>query len=442
MEQEYFYLERKCFRFKQEHSCLEQEHSCLEREHSCVEREHSCLERERSHLERKNSHLELDDSRLERESSSSNAQFPIPKIMNTSINLFTPVQLGSYTLPNRIVMAPMTRLRAIDNIPNELMATYYAQRASAGLIVTECTAISPLSLGYINCPGIYTEAQIAGWRLVTDAVHQQGGRIFIQLWHSGRVGHPALLGGELPVAPSAIAGVGSLHTPIGKVSLETPRALEINEIAVIIEQFRQGAANALAAGFDGVELHGAFGYLIDQFLQDCSNQRTDEYGGSMENRSRFVLQVVEAVASVYGGDRVGIKLSPSNTFYGMYDSNPKETFSYVINALNSFGLAYLHLMEANEVDLSTRAVINPVTPYFRQIFKGTLIANGGYDHSTGNDILAKNDADLVSFGRLFIANPDLPQRFQINAELNNPDPQTFYGPDAQGYTDYSFLVNS
>ncbi|MCF4970152.1 alkene reductase [Nostoc sp. CMAA1605] len=358
------------------------------------------------------------------------------------MNLFKPVQLGSYTLPNRIVMAPMTRLRAIDNIPNALMAKYYAQRASAGLIVTECTAISPLSLGYINCPGIYTDAQIDGWRLVTDAVHEQGGRIFVQLWHSGRVGHPALLGGELPVAPSAIAGVGSLHTPVGKVALETPRPLEIPEIADIVEQFRQGAVNALAAGFDGVELHGAFGYLIDQFIQDGSNQRTDEYGGSVENRSRFVLEVVEAVSSVVGGGRVGIKLSPSNTFYGMYDSNPKETFTYVVKALNPFDLAYVHMMEPNEVDLSTHEVINPVTPHFRQIFQGTLITNGGYDHETADNILSKNDADLVSFGKLFIANPDLPQRFKLNAELNTPDPRTFYGAEATGYTDYPFLAES
>jgi N-ethylmaleimide reductase len=322
------------------------------------------------------------------------------------------------------------------------MATYYSQRASAGLIMTECTAISPLSLGYINCPGIYTATQIAGWRLVTNAVHQQGGRIFLQLWHSGRIGHPALLGGELPVAPSAIAGVGSLHTPIGKVPLETPRALESKEIAEIVEQFHQASVNALAAGFDGVELHGAFGYLIDQFIQDGSNQRTDEYGGSLENRSRFLLEVVEAVTSVWGGDRVGIKLSPSNTFYGMYDSNPKETFSYMMNALNPFGLAYIHLMEANEVDLSTRAVMNPLIPHFRQIYQGTLITNGGYNHQTGNEILAKGDADLVSFGTLFIANPDLPKRFQINAQFNNPDGSTIYGSGAEGYTDYPFLVNS
>lgn len=359
--------------------------------------------------------------------------------MNSSINLFTPIQLGPYTLPNRIVMAPMTRLRAIDNIPNSLMATYYAQRATAGLIVSECTAVSPLSLGYINCPGIYTDEQVAGWRLVTDAVHEQGGRIFLQLWHSGRIAHPFLLGGELPVAPSAIAGVGTLHTPNGKVSLETPRALETREIALIVEQFGKGAENALAAGFDGVELHGAFGYLIDQFLQDGSNQRTDEYGGSIENRSRFLLEVVQALTNVWGGNRVGIKLSPSNIFYGMSDSNPKETFGYAINALNSFGLAYLHLMEPNETDLANREVLHPVLPHFRPIYQGTLITNGGYDRQTGDGILANNNADLVSFGRLFIANPDLPQRLQLNAQLNTPDPRTFYAPDATGYTDYPFL---
>jgi N-ethylmaleimide reductase len=359
--------------------------------------------------------------------------------MTSETNLFTPIQLGPYTLPNRIVMAPMTRLRAIDNTPNSLMATYYSQRASAGLIVTECTMVSPLSVGYINCPGIYTEAQIAGWRLVTDAVHAKGGKIFLQLWHSGRVSHSALLGGELPVAPSAIAGIGSLHTPIGKMSLETPRALETEEIPLIVEQFRQGAKNALAAGFDGVELHGAFGYLIDQFLQDGSNQRTDDYGGSVENRSRFVLEVVAAVASVWGGNRVGIKLSPSNTFYGMYDSNPQQTFGYLISQLNNFDLAYLHLMEPNEIDLTTREVMNPVTPYFRPIFSGTLITNGGYDRLTGDSILSIGKADLVSFGKPFISNPDLPKRLQVNAPLNPADPKTIYASDAIGYTDYPFL---
>lgn len=357
-----------------------------------------------------------------------------------SSNLFTPVRLGSYTLPNRIVMAPMTRLRAIDSIPNELMATYYAQRASAGLIITECTMISPLSVGYINCPGIYTEEQVQGWKLVTDAVHQAGGKIFVQLWHSGRISHPSLLNGELPVAPSAIAPVGALHTPIGKVTIETPRALETEEIPEIVEQFQKGAKNALDAGFDGIELHGAFGYLIDQFLQDGSNQRTDKYGGSIENRSRFLLEVVEAVSSVLGGNRVGVRLSPSNTFYGMQDSNPKETFTYAIDALNSFGLAYLHLMEPNEVDISTREVMQNLASYYRQVYKGTLITNGGYNRVKGDQILSEGNADLVSFGQLFLANPDLPTRLQLNTEFNTPDPKTFYGPDAKGYTDYPFLA--
>lgn len=364
--------------------------------------------------------------------------------MSSTINLFLPIQLGRYTLPNRIVMAPMTRLRAVGSIPTPLMAEYYAQRASAGLIVTECTMISPLSNGYINCPGIYSHEQILAWKQVTEAVHAQGGKIFLQLWHSGRVAHSSLLNGELPVAPSAIAATGTLHTPIGKVSLEIPRALETDEIPQIVEQFRQGAENAMNAGFDGIELHGAFGYLIDQFLQDGSNQRTDEYGGSIENRARFLLEVVEAVCQVCQGDRVGIKLSPSNTFYGMQDSNPIATFSYVIEQLNQFPLAYIHLMEPNEQDLATREVINPVISTFRPLYQGLIITNGGYDKNQGNQILSTGEADLVSFGKLFIANPDLPERFAIDAPLNSPNPATFYGRENQdfslGYTDYPSLA--
>ncbi len=359
--------------------------------------------------------------------------------------LFTPVKLGAYELPNRIVMAPMTRLRVDGTVPWSLNATYYAQRASAGLIVTECTMVSPLSLGYLNCPGIYSAAQVEGWQLVTDAVHQAGGRVFLQLWHCGRVSHPSLLDGKLPVAPSAIAAVEELHTPIGKVPMEPPRALETYEIPEIVEQFRQGAKNAKAAGFDGVELHGAFGYLIDQFLQDVSNQRTDEYGGSIENRARFLLEVVGAVVDVWGGDRVGIKLSPSNTFYGMGDSDPEATFGYVIKALNRFGLADIHLMEPNEIDLQ-KAVLNPVSSRFRPLFQGTVITNGGYDRDKGNAVLMKGDADLVSFGQLFIANPDLPRRLEHNTPLNEPNPKTFYGRGKEGaevgYTDYSFLQAS
>ncbi len=364
--------------------------------------------------------------------------------MNTDINLFSPIKLGPYKLPNRIVMAPMTRLRAgSGGVPVPINATYYTQRASAGLVVSECTMVSPQSLGYMNCPGIYLPEQVAGWRLVTDAVHADGGLIFLQLWHCGRVSHPLLQGGALPVAPSAIAAEGELHTPEGKRPMETPRALETHEISGIVEDFRKAAENALTAGFDGVELHGAFGYLIDQFLQDGSNQRTDEYGGSIENRARFLLEVVEAVADVWGADRVGVKLSPSNTFYSMYDSNPKATFGYVVEALDRFGLAYVHMMEPNEKDIATREVLNPVMPIFRPIFKGTLIANGGFDKEKGNAILASGGADLVSFGRLFLANPDLPKRFEVNAGLNTPDPKTFYGQgDSQaekGYTDYPSL---
>ncbi|VEP14765.1 N-ethylmaleimide reductase [Hyella patelloides LEGE 07179] len=373
--------------------------------------------------------------------------------MTSNLNLFSSFKLGEYTLPNRMVMAPMTRLRANGTIPTELMGTYYAQRASAGLIITECTMVSSLSNGYINCPGIYDSEQVAGWKLVTQAVHapqsgslrDRGGKIFLQLWHSGRVAHPALLDGELPVAPSAIAGKGQLHTPIGKVDLETPRALETEEIAEIVEQFRQGAKNAMNAGFDGVELHGAFGYLIDQFLQDGSNQRTDEYGGTIANCARFLLEVVRAVTEVWRGDRVGIKLSPSNTFYGMLDSNPQATFSYVIKALNDFNLAYIHLMEPNEVDLKNGDVINHVLPTFKPFYHGTIITNGGYDKKRGNQVIAAQDAELVSYGKLFLANPDLPQRFLKDADLNEPNPKTFYGRGDDrlkiGYTDYPFLNN-
>lgn len=367
--------------------------------------------------------------------------------MNSDLNLFSPFQLGKYTLPNRMVMAPMTRLRADGTIPTELMAEYYAQRASAGLIVTECTMVSPLSHGYMNVPGIYNDEQVKGWKLVTEAVHAQGGKIFLQLWHSGRVAHSALLDGEQPVAPTAIAATGQLHTPIGKVDIETPRALSTAEIPEIVEQFHQGAINAKEAGFDGVELHGAFGYLIDQFLQDGSNQRQDNYGGSIANRARFLLEVTEAVTKVWGGDCVGIKLSPSNTFYGMSDSNPQATFSYVIQALNSFNLAYLHLMEPNEIDLSSRDVINPVLPVFRPIYQGTVITNGGYNKETGNKAISSGKAELVSYGKLFLANPDLPQRFNVDAELNEPNPKTFYGRGKNseqklGYVDYPSLTKN
>ena len=360
-----------------------------------------------------------------------------------SIDLFSPFQLGEYTLNNRIVMAPMTRLRAINSIPTPLMAEYYAQRATAGLIITECTMVSPLSNGYINCPGIYSPQQVEAWKLVVNAVRAKGGKIFLQLWHCGRVAHSSLLNGEMPIAPSAIAPTGTLHTPIGKVNMETPRALETEEISLIVEQFRRGAKQAKQAGFDGVELHGAFGYLIDQFLQDGSNQRRDRYGGSVENRVRFLLEIVAETTQVWGDNKVGVKLSPSNTFYGMSDSNPKHTFTHVLETLNDYPLAYVHLMEPNDVDLKTRDVLNPVLPIFRPVYKGNLITNGGYIKESGNAAIASNQADLVSFGKLFIANPDLPYRFQNNADLNDPNPKTFYGKGTDGaeigYTDYPVM---
>ncbi len=362
-----------------------------------------------------------------------------------TVDLFSSFQLGEYTLRNRMVMAPMTRLRAFDSIPTPLMAEYYAQRASAGLIITECTMVSPLSNGYINCPGIYSPQQVAAWQQITEAVHAKGGKIFLQLWHSGRVSHPSLLNGETPIAPSAIAATGTLHTPIGKVLLEKPRALETEEIPAIVEQFRQGAEHAQQAGFDGVELHGAFGYLIDQFLQDGSNQRSDKYGGSIENRSRFLLEVVDATTRVWGDNKVGIKLSPSNTFYGISDSDPRRTFTYVLEALNDYSLAYVHLMEPNEVDLNTREVLNPVLDIFRPVYGGNLITNGGYTKDSGNAVITSKQAELVSFGKLFIANPDLPYRFKHGVSLNDPDPKTFYGRGADGaevgYTDYPVIVS-
>ena len=353
-------------------------------------------------------------------------------------------KLGSLTLSNRIVMSPMTRLRADGTIPTELMATYYAQRASAGLIITECTAISPMSLGYMNVPGIYNDEQIQGWKIVTDAVHNQGGKIFLQIWHSGAIAHPALIDGKQPIAPSAIAPIGQLHTPIGKVDIPIPRALETAEIPEIVAQFRQAAANAKQANFDGIELHGAFGYLIDRFLQDGSNQRTDQYGGSIENRARFLLEVVAAVTQEWHSNQVGIKLSPSNTFYGMHDSSPQATFGYVIKELNAFNLAYIHLMEASEADLKHGATINPVLPIFRPFYQGNIITNGGYDREKGNQAIASGKAELVSFGRPYIANPDLVARFKQNEVLNEFNPSTAYGrgdtEDAYiGYTDYPFL---
>ncbi|MBW4607772.1 MAG: alkene reductase [Hassallia sp. WJT32-NPBG1] len=362
--------------------------------------------------------------------------------MNTSIDLLSPYKLGELELPNRIVMAPLTRQRAgKGNVPHQLNAEYYVQRATAGLIIAEATQVSPQGQGYPNTPGIYSAEQIAGWRLVTDAVHQHKGRIYLQLWHVGRISHPDLQPDRaLPVAPSAIAPKGQAMTYEGMKPFVTPRALETWEIPEIVEQYRKGAENALEAGFDGVEVHAANGYLIDQFLRDGTNQRTDKYGGSIENRARLLVEVTEAVTGVWGANRVGVRLSPSGTYNDMRDSNPLETFGYAAQALDKFGLAYLHIFEAVEADIRHGGTVVP-TSHLKERFQGTLIVNGGYDKNKGDAVLASGAADLVAFGTLYIANPDLPQRFALNAPLNQPDPTTFYGGGEKGYTDYPAIAS-
>ncbi|OLP15551.1 alkene reductase [Leptolyngbya sp. 'hensonii'] len=358
--------------------------------------------------------------------------------MSSKINLHSSVKLGPYELPNRIVMAPLTRNRAaVGNVPHDLNVTYYSQRASAGLIVTEATQISPQGMGYPATPGIHSAEQVAGWRMVTEAVHALGGHIFLQLWHVGRISHPSLQpDGALPVAPSPIAPAGMASTYSGEQPFVTPRALTLEEIPGIIEDYRKAAQNALEAGFDGVEVHGANGYLLDQFLQDNTNHRTDAYGGSIPNRTRLLLEVLAAVTGVWGADRVGLRLSPSGTFNSMGDSNRQELFTYVVEQLNPLGLAYLHLVEP-------RADMNPPVQlgaaYFRPIYQGTLISAGGYDRDLANQTLAAGEADLIAFGRLYIANPDLVERLAHNAELNPYDRNTFYGGGEQGYTDYPAL---
>jgi N-ethylmaleimide reductase len=361
--------------------------------------------------------------------------------MSLTVNLFSPLQLGQYPLPNRVVMAPMTRNRAgKGNAPTILNAAYYAQRASAGLLITEATQVTPYGQGYPATPGIHSSEQVEGWKRVTEAVHARGGRIFLQLQHVGRISHPSLQpDGVLPVAPSAIAPEdGEAATYEGLKPYVIPRTLETDELPGIVEQYRHGAENALAAGFDGVEVHGANGYLLDQFLRDGTNKRTDAYGGSVENRARLLLEVTEAVVGIWGVDRVGVRLSPSNTFNSMTDSDPKATFGYAIKALNRFGLAYLHLIEPSEADGRHGGTLIP-TVYFRPLFKGLLMVNGNYDRDKANAAIAHGDADLVSFGTLFLANPDLPERLQGDIALNAPDPSTFYGGDEKGYIDYPSL---
>jgi 2,4-dienoyl-CoA reductase-like NADH-dependent reductase (Old Yellow Enzyme family) len=351
--------------------------------------------------------------------------------------LFDPIRVGDLDLPNRIIMAPLTRARAVggDRVPNALMTEYYVQRASAGLILTEGTIVTPDGVGYEDTPGIWSEQQVAGWRDVTEAVHAAGGRIFMQLWHVGRISDPSLLAGELPVAPSAIAAKGhvSLLRPLR--DYVTPRALTLDEIGEVVAAFRKGAENAKRAGFDGVEIHGANGYLLDQFLQSSTNVRLDAYGGSVENRARLMLEVTDACIEVWGAGRVGMHLAPRRDAHDMGDDNPLATFGYVAKELGQRGIAFICAREALGDDR--------LGPQLKKIFGGVYIANEKMTADTAQQVLAEGDADAIAFGLLFIANPDLPQRFKLGAPLNAPQPATFYnsnGVDHVGYTDYPALA--
>ncbi len=355
------------------------------------------------------------------------------------MNLLSPIQIGTYSLNNRTFMAPLTRCRAAEgNVPTDLMAKYYAQRASAGLIISEATQISTLGIGYPSTPGIHSPQQIEGWKKVTEAVHEKGGHIFLQLWHVGRISHPSFHGGLLPIAPSAIAPAGEHYTPEGMKPFETPRALITSEVGTIVEQYVQGAKNAMEAGFDGVEVHGANGYLIDQFLRDGTNRRDDIYGGSVENRCRFLFEILKEANTALGSDRVGLRLSPSGTFNDMSDSDPSKHFAYLCERLNEFDLAYLHIVDALEGDVRHGANVVDLS-VLREAYRGVLLANGGYTQEKGDKAIANGEADAVTFGELFIANPDLPERFSKKAALNKADPSTYYTQGEKGYTDYPTL---
>jgi N-ethylmaleimide reductase len=355
----------------------------------------------------------------------------------STINLFTPLALGDLTLPNRLVMAPLTRNRAGEgNVPTDLNVQYYAQRASAGLIIAEASQISPQGVGYPATPGIHSDAQEAGWRRVTEAVHAEDGRIFIQLWHVGRISHPSMQPDNArPVAPSAIRPEGDAVTYEGMQRFETPRALLLEEIPGLIADYAAAAQRARDAGFDGIEIHSANGYLLDEFLRDGSNTRTDAYGGSVENRMRLLDEVLAAVSEVWPANRIGVRLSPENQFNDIRDSQPQATFNAVVDMLRRHRLAYLHVVEG---DMLGGDRLVDYTELKRR-FGGIYIANHGYTRATAEQSLQQGNADLVAFGKLFIANPDLPERFAQGAELNEPDPETFYGGGATGYTDYPAL---
>jgi 2,4-dienoyl-CoA reductase-like NADH-dependent reductase (Old Yellow Enzyme family) len=346
--------------------------------------------------------------------------------------LHSPLRIGDLELPNRILMAPLTRSRAgSQRMPNALMAEYYRQRASAGLILTEATVVSPEGVGYADTPGVWSAGQVEGWKLTTRAVHDAGGRIFLQLWHVGRISHPMFLDGALPVAPSAVAAAGHVSLVRPLTPYPVPRALAREELPRIVEQFRAGARNAQAAGFDGVEIHGANGYLLDQFLQDKSNQRTDDYGGSLENRARLMLEVTDACVGVWGASRVGVHLAPRGDSNDMGDSDPLATFSHVARELGRRGIAFLAVRE--------HAGPGRIGPQLKQAFGGVYVANEKFDQASGEAAIAAGEADAIAYGKLFIANPDLPRRFAMGAALNAPDAATFYSAGPKGYTDYPAL---
>ncbi|MCA9781306.1 MAG: alkene reductase [Candidatus Eremiobacteraeota bacterium] len=349
-------------------------------------------------------------------------------------NLFEPLNLGALHLKNRIIMAPLTRARSPERVPTDLVARYYAQRAQAGLILTEATSVSSLGVGYADTPGIWTAEQTEAWRNVTEAVHAAGGLIALQLWHVGRISDPSFLNGNPPVAPSEIAAEGHVSLLRPERPYPVPRALEIPEIRAVVEEFRRGAENAKKAGFDGVEIHGANGYLVDQFLQSSTNKRTDEYGGSIENRARFALEVADAVSSVWGADKVGMHIAPRGDAHDMGDSDPRATFTYLAEELGKRGLAFLFAREHEAPDSLASDI--------RRAFGGPLILNEGFTKESAERAITEGRADAVSFGKSFIANPDLVERFRTGAELNTPDPSTFYGGGEKGYVDYPVLALS
>ena len=349
-------------------------------------------------------------------------------------SLFDPLKAGTFTLKNRIVLAPLTRCRAsAGRVPNDMMREYYVQRASAGLMLTEATSVTPMGVGYPDTPGIWSDEQVAGWRHITDAVHAAGGTILLQLWHVGRISDPSYLGGALPVAPSAIAAKGHVSLLRPMRDYVVPRALELSEIPGVIADYRRGAENAKRAGFDGVEVHGANGYLLDQFLQNSTNHRTDVYGGPIENRARLMLEVVDACIEVWGADRVGLHLAPRGDSHTMGDSNPLATFGYVAAETGKRKIAFLFTRESQGP--------NGISPQLKKAFGGVLIANEKFTKETAEAAITSGAADAVAFGKQFIANPDLPERFKLNAPLNTPDAASFYGGDARGYIDYPALTS-